>query len=265
MTTTVTSEALVETSAIRACRLLRDNQSSMTRLDLSHKYICDDGGCRMAQALKENTHLRILFVSNNHLGTRATHTLCHAIRLHPSLTFLDLSHNRVGDDGAESFAKLLQQDPSLQTLTVLRLNHNKIGTRGAMAISQSLLTNTTLTSLELMDNFIGVQGMQALAAMLPSNNSLHHLHLAGNPGGHHSYEAFLAAVHTHPTTLQEITVDGAQGDLQFHLDLSRFGRECIQNYDIPQALWGFIFAKVSNNLKLLHVLVCGRPEIFMTK
>ena len=218
----------------------------------------------MAQALKENTHIQLLCFSNNHLGTRATHNLCNAIQRHPSLTFLDLSHNRVGDDGAECFAKLLLQDPSLQTLTVLRLNHNKIGTRGAMALSHSLLSNTTLTSLELMDNFIGVQGMQAFALMLPFNNSLHQLHLAGNPGGHHSYDTFFAALHTHPTTLHKITVDGAQGDLQYHLDVSCLGQNCIQNYDIPHALWGHIFAKVSNNLKLLHVLVCERPEIFRT-
>jgi len=54
--------------------------------------------------------------------------LSDALKSNTTLTTLDLSHNSIGDSGAESLSDALKSN---STLTTLYLNNNSIGDSGA--------------------------------------------------------------------------------------------------------------------------------------
>lgn len=67
------------------------------------------------------------------------------IALIPNLTFLDVSHNRIGITGAKILAEV-------KTLTSLNLSHNHIENEGAQAFAIALEVNTALIFLKLDNN-----------------------------------------------------------------------------------------------------------------
>ena len=99
-----------------------------------------------------------------------------------NLTSLDLSDNKIGDDGAHVIAA------SLTSLTSLSLNGNGIGAAGARAIAASI---TGLTSLSLADNRIGDPGAVAIAASI---TGLTALNLDGNRIGGEGARAIAASL-----------------------------------------------------------------------
>ena len=61
-----------------------------------------------------------------------------ALLTNKSLTFLDLTNNSIGNDGASELAKVLRRN---QTITEMKLWGNPIGKSGAEALSQALKCN----------------------------------------------------------------------------------------------------------------------------
>ena len=119
---------------------------ALTKLDLSHNAILDDGVLGLAPHLP------------------------------PTLRALNLSHNGVGAAGAQALA--LHLPPALQGMN---LNVNRIGDAGACALAPRL--PPTLRTLCLVDNALGVQGARAIAQHLPEElyaTSDWELHTNGN-------------------------------------------------------------------------------------
>ena len=81
---------------------------------------------------------------------------------------------------AEIISRIGSNDP---TLTFVYLERNQIGDQEATELSQALLTNTTLTTLNLGDNLIGDQGATELSHALQTNTSLTTLYLYANQIG----------------------------------------------------------------------------------
>ena len=94
----------------------------------------------------------------NKLGLRElSRELLEAIAEHlPELKSLNLSNNRIGDEGAKAIAATVSPQ-----LTSLYLDDNSIGAEGAKAIAEHL---PQLTSLDLGRNSIGDEGAKAIAA-----------------------------------------------------------------------------------------------------
>jgi Leucine Rich repeat len=59
-------------------------------------------------------------------------------------TFLNISHNQIGNNGAISIAKALKVNSSLISLD---LSYNQIGNNGKMSIADAMASNLTLVSL----------------------------------------------------------------------------------------------------------------------
>ncbi|XP_068756018.1 protein NLRC3-like [Montipora capricornis] len=179
--------------------------TSLTTLDLSHKYIGAEGATSLSQALAVNTSLTTLNLHDNSIGAEGATSLSQALAVNTSLTALDLSFNSIGPEGATSLSQALAVNTSLTTLdlcnnsigaegatslsqalavntslTTLNLHYNSIGAEGAFSLSQALAVNTSLTTLDLYENSIGAEGATSLSQALAVNTSLTTLDLSNN-------------------------------------------------------------------------------------
>ncbi|XP_044162704.1 NLR family CARD domain-containing protein 3-like [Acropora millepora] len=134
----------------------------------------------LAGQLKENSKLTWLELSGNRIGNEGADALAKGLKENSTLTSLDLSHNRIGNDGADALAKGLKEN---STLTSLDLSNNRIGNDGADALAKGLKENSTLTSLDLSNNRFGNDGAHALAKGLKANSMLTSLNLRFNEIG----------------------------------------------------------------------------------
>ena len=78
---------------------------------------------RLADALKVNTSLTVLYLGNNHIDNEGAASLADALKVNASLTELTLSSNNIGAEGAASLADALKVNASLTTLS---LSSNRI-------------------------------------------------------------------------------------------------------------------------------------------
>ncbi len=80
-----------------------------------------------------------------------------------ALTELDLSHNRIGDAGARSFAAALSCRAC--ALRALDLSCNVITSRGARRLAAALPANRALESLRVVSIALGDEEEEALKAL----------------------------------------------------------------------------------------------------
>ena len=163
--------------------VLNHENSSIITLDLDGPEDNDDtaidgpGVAALAEALKANKALTMLFLDNNSIGDADARALAEALKTNDALTSLWLSRDSIGDDGAQALAEALKTNDAL---TELFLFYNSIGDAGAWALAEALKTNGTLTKLHLESNSIGDAGARALAEALKTNGALTTLHLSKN-------------------------------------------------------------------------------------
>ena len=135
---------------------LSSPNSYLETLFLSVNRIGDDGCKLIANSFKSNKNLRRLSLASNRISDIGVNYLVDGLldSNHP-LQFLDLGFtkstwavreigNRIGDDGAKSLARLLDNN---KTLHSLYLKNNCIGDEGIRALCSSLENNFSLTSI----------------------------------------------------------------------------------------------------------------------
>ena len=159
---------------------IRDNDPTLTSLDLTHNKIGVDDARAIAEALKTNTTVKSLDLGWNKIGAAGARVLVEALQINTTLTSLDLRGNEIGYDGAIVVAWALKTNTSV---TSMKLELNKIGDWGARNLAEALKTNTTLTSLDLRNNRIGDWGASFLAETLKINTTVTSLDLGGNEIG----------------------------------------------------------------------------------
>ena len=137
----------------------------------------DGQAAALAEALRTNTTMSELCLSNINLDAADAAVLANPLQTNTTLTVLDLSHNNLGAAGADALANALQTNT---TLTRLDLSNNNLGAAGAALLANALQTNTTLTWLDLYDNNLHAAGAVVLANALKTNVTLTVLDLAIN-------------------------------------------------------------------------------------
>ena len=85
--------------------------------------------------------------------------------MNATIQILNISHNRISDDGAEAIDKCLQIN---RTLKRLDISYNKVSDTGIIKISKSLQMNTTLQMLDISHNNIGDNGAIAIGETISS-------------------------------------------------------------------------------------------------
>ena len=138
-------------------------------LYLQDNNITSRGASLIAAALKKNTVLGTLNLSNNHISDIGVRSLSET--LSPSLHLLDLSSNDITDLGVQHLAEMLKTN---QTLIFLRLSSNQISDQGIQLLATVLARhNHTLREFYIDANrLIGDSSLDSLLQMLQSNRTL---------------------------------------------------------------------------------------------
>jgi Leucine-rich repeat (LRR) protein len=154
----------------------------------------DDSECHMfVEALKENTSLLELDLSNNKIGQAETlntvqpdyitggEALADMLASNScKLRHLNLSWNLIRLDGGIALAGCVATN---KYVTHLDLSYNALGKDGGEVLGSSLLGNTILHTLLLTNNNINFSACFAICVALEENFSLRKLSLDGNPIG----------------------------------------------------------------------------------
>jgi len=120
------------------------NLSIITRLNNGAEYA-------IASTLRGCTSLTTIKLSNKYITDEQLLPIIEAIKRRPSLLErLELCDNRIGDDGSQALATLLE-DPNCN-LQYLDLTMNNIGNEGVRLVTNSLVSNSKLKALYLKEN-----------------------------------------------------------------------------------------------------------------
>ncbi|KAF4798751.1 T-complex-associated testis-expressed protein 1 [Turdus rufiventris] len=130
----------------------------------------------LAAAVKMCRNLKVFKLTRSKVDDDKVKLLTRNLQYHPCLLELDLSHNLIGDHGAQALGKMI----SHTRLETLNLCNNQICHLGAQALAQGLAESSTLTSLNLRLNFVDDKGGEAIGRALLTNKSLRSLHLGSN-------------------------------------------------------------------------------------
>ncbi|NXG03293.1 DRC5 protein, partial [Sakesphorus luctuosus] len=139
-------------------------------------YFTNQDCCNLAAAVKMCHSLKVFKLTQSNVDDEKTKLLARNLVDHPSLVELNLSHNLIGDKGAQALGKLI----SHSRLETLDLCNNQICDLGAQALAQALAEKSSLTSLNLRLNCIEDKGGEAIGHALLTNRTLKSIHLGSN-------------------------------------------------------------------------------------
>ena len=93
------------------------------------------------------------------------------------LTKLNISFNKIGDNGIAYIATALETNTTMRTLVVYGCNISDVGVK---SLAKALTVNRSLHELNMDNNYIGDNGMIQIATALQTNNTLKDLHILDN-------------------------------------------------------------------------------------
>ena len=129
-------------------------------------------------------------------------TFIDRLMINSSLKELDMSDNKISDEGARSSAEVIQVNPTLQRSSK---SHNRIPDSGISAISGCLKMNSTLCKLNLSSNRITDRGTQKLAEAIQINTTLQELNISMNKITDEGAKILAESIKVN-TTLQELNI-----------------------------------------------------------
>ena len=178
----LTEVTISESSIGRDCAsflaMALHTNTTLAVLDLSNNPIREEGAMAMAVMLKYNIALTNLNMTLNSIGDKGALTIAEMMKYNTTLRVLDLRKNSIGKVGATAMAGMLRCSSS--TLTKLNMSSNKLYDEGAVAIDEMFKQNTKLIVLNIGLNSIGDMGALAMAGMLKCNTTLREMDISGN-------------------------------------------------------------------------------------
>ena len=146
----------------------------LNSLDASHQCI-DDYGVTIVAIFCDK--LEILNLSRNKISDDGVLSISEYIRSHTCLLELNVSMNAINDDGARGIAEAICVNTVLRKLD---LSNNCITSEGARKIAEAIQANTTLNALDISNAKISDDGAVAISNSLRCNNSLQSLNISHN-------------------------------------------------------------------------------------
>ncbi|XP_077101927.1 NACHT, LRR and PYD domains-containing protein 12-like isoform X3 [Siphateles boraxobius] len=158
---------------------LKDPLCKLEKLTLINCEIKTEGCAALTSALRSNSHLRELDLSENKIGAKGLKLLSDGLKdPHCKLEKLTLRYCEITDEGCAALASALRSNSHLRELD---LSWNKIGDGGLTLLSVGLKDpHCKLEKLRLDNCNITDEGCAALASALRSNSHLRELNLSGN-------------------------------------------------------------------------------------
>ncbi|GBG26342.1 Hypersensitive-induced response protein 1 [Hondaea fermentalgiana] len=111
-------------------------------LSVPYQLMSDNAVVALCAALQVNELVEVLDVSHNNMGETGAEALGDVVAKRPNLRGLSVSGNRLGNDAGLSLASGIRRsrEGGLFALCMLDLSNNKLGDRFAMGLSRALLT-----------------------------------------------------------------------------------------------------------------------------
>lgn len=132
----------------------------------------------LAKMLRNNSSLVEIHLRKHRIGDFGADWIADNLRLNRNLKILDLSCNEIDDEGCHSISlHLLQHSTPLEKL---ELSQNRVRDDGAFHLANALLTNKRLLALGLSGNLIRSEGLMSLFSALKINSTLQSILLWGN-------------------------------------------------------------------------------------
>jgi len=119
--------------------------NSITTLDLYGSNIKAKGVKYLAEVLKSNKSLKVLYLGWNNIGNNGVKYLAETLKFNKSLKVLNLGWNNIDNNGAPFIAKILEFNDSI---TDLYLERNNILEAGAKLIVEALEFNHSITNFK---------------------------------------------------------------------------------------------------------------------
>ncbi|XP_048051929.1 NACHT, LRR and PYD domains-containing protein 12-like isoform X2 [Megalobrama amblycephala] len=158
---------------------LKDPHCKLEKLKLYDCNITDEGCAALTSALRSNSHLRELNLSDNKIGDEGLTLLSDGLKdPHCKLEKLTLYDCNITSEGCAALTSVLRSNSHLKELG---LSQNKIGGRGLTLLSDGLKdSHCKLENLWLYDCDITAESCAALASALRSNSHLREINLSEN-------------------------------------------------------------------------------------
>lgn len=157
------------------------------------------------RVLKACPSLRSLSLPGNRIDGELVKAILAGLVKNNTLTHLDLSHNKIGDDGAAALAVILsKKDVALKTID---LSDNCIRGDGAKSLGRALGSNTSVESMSLRLNRIGDSDGASFFELLQPNASIGKLDMSNNQLGPESAKS-IAEFLKGQTTIVTLTLAG---------------------------------------------------------
>ncbi|EKG04494.1 hypothetical protein TCSYLVIO_004444 [Trypanosoma cruzi] len=186
----ISFEELVKRGTIQSCSQ-EEVDFSVKDLQLLYESKCMDQDLlpsweremRFMELISANCRGKFFCLKESGFGPMCAEAIAHILSNNRKYTILDLSGNRLRDEGACSIAKLIRIN---RTIVHVGLRSNDIGHIGGVALARALLENNTVVSLDLgahsgiNGNHIATEGAEAIGVMLRANKVLSHLNLSSN-------------------------------------------------------------------------------------
>ena len=131
----------------------------------------------LAAAIRQNSNLYKLDMSQNDIGRSGMKVLADAIKHCSNLHTLKLDHTNIGPEGAEALADAIKCCSNLHTVDV---GYNNLSDNGVKVLANALKHCSYLHTLIVSCNEISKEGIQALAKAIKCYSQLHVLDISSN-------------------------------------------------------------------------------------
>eukprot|EP00731_Ephydatia_muelleri_P007494 Em0003g1742a len=143
--------------------------TTLTSLHLSGNEFDDQSIACLGTMLREKKMLTTLGLNHCGLGPEGLCEVCNAVRMNTTLTYIDLSENRFDDKSITCLGTMLREN---KMLTTLGLNRCGLGPEGLCEVCNAVRMNNTLTYINLSENRFDDQNITCLGTMLRENKVL---------------------------------------------------------------------------------------------
>ena len=145
--------------------------SNLNSLDASHQCI-DDYGAAVITTICDK--LKILNLSNNKISDDGAAAISDGLKYNITLQELNMSCNGITNEGAKMIGEAIKVNKILKELDI---SHNSMSDDGAAAISDGLKYNISLQEVNMSYNKITSEGAKTIAEAIQFNTTLHTLDL----------------------------------------------------------------------------------------
>ncbi|XP_065917360.1 ribonuclease inhibitor-like isoform X2 [Dysidea avara] len=145
-------------------KIMTKNGASLVVLEIGWNPIGDDGISLLIEGLKENKVLVNLSAPSCEITVKGASCISKFLKnMDHTLEILQLSYNKIGDDGISMIAEGLQGN---NAITSLMIGGCGITMKGATAIAELVRNRSTLLYLSLSENKVGDDGISVIAGAL---------------------------------------------------------------------------------------------------